>query len=365
MRTLLTVLLLAGLFLHAPAAARAEGRKAISFVFTDIDGRTVRLADLRGKWVLVNFWAAWCPLCWIEVPALNELNRRKDFAVIGIGLDYGPDASVVRNAVAQHRLDFYANVAGGSRRDPDGPHVQVGPVDFFPTSYLYDPTGEIVMFIPGQLRPSKVLAFMDAWNAKQGGAPAKSAAASNNDRLAAYLDQRFGEEGHRAYLAWSRLLDGLGDAPDAEKLARVNGFFNGRIRQGDGRQIWGRADYWASPGETLGEGRGDSEDLVIAKYFTLLRLGIPDEKLRLVYTRVRNPEGDPAHMVLAYYPTPDQEPLLLDSREPQVKAASRRPDLKPVFSFNSETVWGDTSGVPARLTAWQDVLKRARNEGFE
>jgi hypothetical protein len=60
-------------------------------------------------------------------------------------------------------------VAGGQRRDPDSPYRQVGPVDFFPTSYLYDPTGEIVMFIPGQVREGKILAFMEDWRRRNGG----------------------------------------------------------------------------------------------------------------------------------------------------------------------------------------------------
>jgi thiol-disulfide isomerase/thioredoxin len=149
-----------------PATQAAEPTKAINFVFTDIQGKKLELADFKGKWVLVNFWAPWCPLCWVEVPALNELNKRKDFVVIGIGLDYGPDENVVRDSAERHNLDFHAIIAGGARRNPDSPFRQVGPVDFYPTSYVYDPNGEIVMFVPGQVRLNKVLAFIDDWNKK-------------------------------------------------------------------------------------------------------------------------------------------------------------------------------------------------------
>lgn len=159
---------LAGMVFFMSAAANAEdSTKAINFQFTDINGKSVRLSDFKGKWVLVNFWAPWCPLCWVEVPSLNDMNKRKDFVVIGIGLDYGPDENVVRDASQRHDMDFYAVVAGGARRNPDSPFRQVGPVDFYPTSYLYDPNGEIVMFIPGQVKTSKVLAFMDNWGAKK------------------------------------------------------------------------------------------------------------------------------------------------------------------------------------------------------
>jgi hypothetical protein len=52
-------------------------------------------------------------------------------------------------------------VLGGNRRDALAAYRQVGPVDFYPASYLYSPEGEIVMFIPGQLKEKTVLAFMD------------------------------------------------------------------------------------------------------------------------------------------------------------------------------------------------------------
>jgi thiol-disulfide isomerase/thioredoxin len=160
--------LLVGLaaLLAAPVHASTESTKAINFEFTDVNGKSFKLSDFKGKWVLVNFWAPWCPLCWVEVPTLNQLNKRKDFVVIGVGLDYGPDANVVKDTANRHNIDFYAIVAGGARRNPDSPFRQVGPVDFYPTSYVYDPDGEIVMFIPGQVRMNKVLAFMDDYKAK-------------------------------------------------------------------------------------------------------------------------------------------------------------------------------------------------------
>lgn len=167
MRKLLGVLLIGmAALMTSSAQVAAEPTKAINFEFTDITGKVLKLSDFKGKWVLVNFWAPWCPLCWVEVPTLNELNKRKDFVVIGVGLDYGPDENVVRESASRHNLDFFAVVAGGARRNQDSPFRQVGPVDFYPTSYVYDPNGEIVMFIPGQVRMNKVLAFMEEHKAK-------------------------------------------------------------------------------------------------------------------------------------------------------------------------------------------------------
>jgi thiol-disulfide isomerase/thioredoxin len=140
--------------------------KAIDFQFTDVRGKPVRLSDFQGQWVLVNFWAPWCPLCWAETNTLMTLDKRKDFVVVGVGLDYGPDENLVRDAANKHEFDVTI-VAGGARRDPNSPYRQVGPVDFFPTSYLYDPDGEIVMFIPGQIREKKLMTFMENWQREQ------------------------------------------------------------------------------------------------------------------------------------------------------------------------------------------------------
>ena len=125
--------------------------------------------------------------------------------------------------------------------------------------------------------------------------------------------------------------------------------------------------------ESIGRGSGDCEDFVIAKYFSLLEAGVASEKLRLVYVRVKQ-DGTPtqAHMVLGYYAQPESEPLVLDNLIGDIRAAGRRTDLVPVFSFNKDGVYAGVSAkdtAPAagvgRLSRWEDLLKRARAEGFE
>ncbi len=161
-------------------------------------------------------------------------------------------------------------------------------------------------------------------------------------------------------------------ADDDERLRLVNQFYNRRIEFREDIDVWGQADYWASPLEMLDKGRGDCEDFAIGKYFGLLATGMPVAKLRLVYVRAQLPGGGApqAHMVLAYYAQPGAEPLILDNLTPDVRTASRRPDLVPVYSFNSEGLWqgaGDQgAGDPvARLSRWRDVLQKARAEGFQ
>ena len=175
---------------------------------------------------------------------------------------------------------------------------------------------------------------------------------------------------------WRQLIDDSRALGTQDKLRRINEFFNRKIQFVDDIQVWGQADYWATPIETLAKGKGDCEDFTIAKYFTLRDAGMSNEQLRLIYVKARI--GGPAsnvtqaHMVLAYYPEPDAEPLILDNLITDIRPASRRPDLQPIFSFNNQGIWAsqNASGVPGatgvgRLTRWQDLLNRAKAEGFE
>jgi predicted transglutaminase-like cysteine proteinase len=173
--------------------------------------------------------------------------------------------------------------------------------------------------------------------------------------------------------ALQAVMQGAADLDDDGKLAALNQFFNRRIRSAEDIDIWGQIDYWASPLEMLEKGAGDCEDFAIAKYFSLVALGMPVQKLRLVYVRAQigGPGGAvQAHMVLAYYAAPNAEPLILDSLITEVRPASRRPDLSPVFSFNSEGLGQGVAGAPAgdpaeRLSRWREVLAKARAEGFQ
>jgi thiol-disulfide isomerase/thioredoxin len=136
--------------------------KAINFALTDTKGKVQRLSDYKGKWVLVNFWAPWCPRCRMEFPLLNDLDSRKDVVVLGVVMDYGLDEASAHASIGRNNLR-YPQVLAGNRRDPNSPALQIGPVDFYPTSYLYAPDGELVMFIPGIVSENKLTAFMDSY----------------------------------------------------------------------------------------------------------------------------------------------------------------------------------------------------------
>jgi len=194
------------------------------------------------------------------------------------------------------------------------------------------------------------------------------------DRMLLLAGQRYGDSGAASVAAWRDLLTQAASQPDAIKLRRVNEFFNRRTRFGEDSEIWGTQDYWATPLETLGRAQGDCEDFAIAKYVTLKLLGIPSEKLRLTYVKARigGPQSTlvQAHMVLSYYPAPDDEPLVMDNLISDIRPASRRKDLITIFGFNDQGLWvGGASPRAAsasqRLSKWQSVLARMREEGID
>jgi predicted transglutaminase-like cysteine proteinase len=191
----------------------------------------------------------------------------------------------------------------------------------------------------------------------------------------ALLQQAAERLGPRAAASLNLLLPLLREAALADeptRLNRVNEFYNRHLLFREDTEVWGQQDHWASPLETLSKGAGDCEDFAIAKYFSLRAAGVPGERLRLVYVQAL--QGGPngvalAHMVLAYHARPGAEPLILDNLVTEVRPASRRPDLRPVFSFNAEGLWPGT-GVDAptdplaRLSRWRELLVKARAEGF-
>jgi predicted transglutaminase-like cysteine proteinase len=216
---------------------------------------------------------------------------------------------------------------------------------------------------PGRLAPAWLLALVLAC----GSLPARAWDAS----LMRAAAQRLGPGAVAAIGPLQALMSDARAADELSRLVVVNRFFNHQVQFRPDTEIWGQEDYWASPLQTLAMGRGDCEDFVIAKYAVLLAVDVPMERMRLVYVRARLPDqGAPVpHMVLAYYPAPGAEPLILDNLRPEVVPASQRPDLAPVFSFNSAGLWQGVAGVSAgdpmaRLSRWRDVWQRTRLEGF-
>lgn len=113
--------------------------QAADFKLTDTQGRTHTLSGYKGKWVLVNYWATWCPPCLDEIPDLIALhnNKKNNLVVIGVALDYRNPKDVTD--FADSMLVDYPIVLGN--RDMIRP---IGPVQGLPTTYLFNPEGKMV-----------------------------------------------------------------------------------------------------------------------------------------------------------------------------------------------------------------------------
>lgn len=192
-------------------------------------------------------------------------------------------------------------------------------------------------------------------------------ASFERERLHHSARQHYGTAGTEAVRDWTRLLDLARGEPVETQLERVNEFFNSRTIFENDIEVWRQNDYWATPLETLVRGRGDCEDFAIAKYVSLLALGVPSSRLRLIYVRAQIGAQLQAHMVLGYYPDPQGEPRILDNLAGNIEWASQRSDLAPVFSFNSEGLWAGgikaSSDPTQRLSRWRELLARLRLEG--
>lgn len=202
------------------------------------------------------------------------------------------------------------------------------------------------------------------------------AAGFDADGFLKILTQRFGAPAAQKFRDWQKLVAETEKLADQDQqIQKVNEFWNRRLEFTEDKDAWGQSDYWATPLESLGHGKGDCEDFAIAKYFTLLTAGMDVSQLRLIYVKARmggaGSNITQAHMVLAYYSTPDAEPQILDNLLGDIRPASRRQDLSPVFSFNGQGIWAGVSASGSakststkRLSRWEELLVRARAEGF-
>jgi len=157
-----------------------------------------------------------------------------------------------------------------------------------------------------------------------------------NNEMLNLLKHEYSEQAYRRGLAVNRLLLELEGQPVERQLLEVNRFFN-QFEYREDHDHWGEQDYWATPAEFIGTNRGDCEDYVIAKYFALRKLGVPDERLYLTYVKAL--KQNVAHMVLSYFPTPTSVPRILDNYNPRIVSADQRRDLLPVYSFNVKSLF--------------------------
>lgn len=176
------------------------------------------------------------------------------------------------------------------------------------------------------------------------------------------VGERYGPLAEARVRYWQQMIRSPSSPVEKDRLKEVNDFFNG-ARFVDDSEVWQQEDYWATPLEFLIMDAGDCEDFSVAKYFTLKKMGVEMEKMRLTYVKALT--LNKAHMVLAYYPKSNSIPLILDNLEPGIKLATDRMDLMPVYSFNGKDLWlaktrskQEKVGKADTLKTWQDLNSR-------
>ena len=138
--------------------ASIAGKSAPQFTF-DHDGKPTRLADLRGKVVVLNFWATWCPPCVEETPALNRLQQRiasRGGMVLGVSVD--------EDAAAYERFLTQQQVIYPTYRDPSRKIALEYGSSMYPETYIVDRSGRIARKIigPQQWDSPELVAYLDS-----------------------------------------------------------------------------------------------------------------------------------------------------------------------------------------------------------
>ncbi len=132
-----------------------SGKAAPDFELKTIDGKTVRLSDYRGKAVLLNFWATWCPPCKIEMPWFVDLQKQygeQGLQVIGVSVDDDAEKNADKIAEFAKQMNLNYVVVLGNEKVSD----QYGGVEGLPTTFYIDRNGKIVGYVQGLVSHSEI-----------------------------------------------------------------------------------------------------------------------------------------------------------------------------------------------------------------
>jgi len=142
----------AGYWLMWPRSRTADAdqneiaKPAADFTLPDLQGKSVKLSSLRGKTVLLDFWATWCGPCIEDIPTLKALQRKfkqKGFTVLGVSIDEASPKEVAA-FTREHQFTYPVVLTGGQDKIPDG-----YPIFGLPAAYLIGPSGVIVKMYYG------------------------------------------------------------------------------------------------------------------------------------------------------------------------------------------------------------------------
>lgn len=136
---LLIIFIMSFLF-SSPLKAEDESQNIANVVLQDMAGKQHTLGQYRGKWLIINYWATWCPPCLEEMPDLVNLydaRKHKDVMVIGVTFEYSSAKAVA--AFVDDMLVSYPIVLGDASIAK-----KLGKAEVMPTTYIYNPSGKLV-----------------------------------------------------------------------------------------------------------------------------------------------------------------------------------------------------------------------------
>lgn len=147
MSVLLAIAVYRKVYPFHPAPGLAKGQMAPEFILTDTQGHAVKLSELRGKAVVLNFWATWCPPCKEEIPWFVDVQTRyaaQGVQVIGVSMDDARDHDDVIKFAAEQHINY--PILFGQETVAQ----RYGGVDYLPTTYYIDRDGVVVERVFGQ-----------------------------------------------------------------------------------------------------------------------------------------------------------------------------------------------------------------------
>lgn len=130
--------------------------------FVTLSGKPVKLSDYKGKWVIVNYWATWCPPCRMEIPELEMFYEKNQAKAVVLGVNYETgDVKHVQDFATQQMVSYpIVREKGGA----DGRNTVFGPLKGLPTTYMVTPKGEVVAARTGMVNEQMLEDFMSKFD---------------------------------------------------------------------------------------------------------------------------------------------------------------------------------------------------------
>lgn len=148
------VLVSCAIFVNAVAAADED------FTLPDLDGERRSLSDYRGQWVLVNYWATWCPPCLEELPELEVFHANAEGRAVVLGVNMEAIELAELRSFVEEQFLSYPILMASERPSRD---QLIGPIDGLPTSFLVAPNGKVVARQVGPVTANAIEQFIDRY----------------------------------------------------------------------------------------------------------------------------------------------------------------------------------------------------------